>query len=356
MPDLDDEPGPDDQDLDPIDPESPEVDDEEPITDDDQEADDDDEEYEDDDEDDEGDEVEGDSSVETPPAESSLQPAVVRAGGQEFTIPGMMIAPEGAVIEKDHLDSVLSLIQRGRHHEMTWPQEQQRWSKEVERLKAINEVDLSEATAWTAEMQRITKDDDAMLAFIENIGHNLEVMKQRVASARSGKELEFLRQGVQLDQPATELSPQEFSQAAAQTLLSHFDQLVGHPEIAALFPAADRGLLWSEIASRAPSYVTTASQDMPELGVMKGEKGLDLDRLENDVRRLGKLRQGSTPAPAKPDRAKKINEGLRDAPRRGRRRKRAKGPRASVTGTPVRGGTRNDTTPMDRMLRMAEEE
>lgn len=250
--------------------------------------------------------------------EVELTPVTVRAGGQEFTVPGAMMAPEGMYVPKASLDQVLSLIQRGRHHEMTWPQEQARYKAETQRLEALRSVDVAEAAAWTAEMMKIMENEDSFLAFTDNLALNLEAMKQRVGQAKIAKENEMLRKGIQLDSPATELSGQDFVSAASETLLGYFDQAMQDQSLAAILPSKeDRDAVWSAVAQQAHLYIVTAPEDDPKMDVRKGERVIDLQRYEADIKRFANLlskgrSRGQQAAPAA-SRAAKINDGMRTA-------------------------------------------
>lgn len=305
----------------------------------------------DDDEDDDlGDDDEPPAPAATPPAEAEFQPASVRAAGQVFSIPGGHLAPEGLFVEQAHVDEVLGLIQRAKHQELVGPQVEQAHQREVQRLTALNEVNLAEATAWTAEMQKITASEDALLAFIEHLAPNLEAMKMRVGQARQAKENEVLRKGISLDEPPQGGDDREFSRNAAITLLDNYDRFVATPELAQLIPADRRDVIWKEIASRAPLYVRTADRDYPEISVKKGERVIDLEAMQGDVRRLAGMF-----APAKPSRAQEHND--RQQGRKGRRRRRGPRSRATNTVTPPGGDERpKGKTPLERALAKAEED
>jgi hypothetical protein len=259
-----------------------------------------------------------DPEPDAPPAEP-LDPVVVRAGGESFTVPGALLAPEGMYVPKEHLNAVLSLIQRGRHHEMTWPQEQKRFQQEIQRQEALRNVEVAEAAAWTAEITKVFQNEDAVLAFIDNLGPNLDAIKARVAQARMLKENEVLRQGIRLDQPATELSGQELVQAASESLLSYFDQIVAQADVQTLLGDDDADQVWRLVAKKAPTYITKAPADDPSVGVRKGETVIDLDKLDQDVRTyIELLSRGRTRGAAikKPlDRAARINDAVNGARR-----------------------------------------
>lgn len=248
-----------------------------------------------------------------PPPEDDLQPVTVRAGGQQFEVPGAVMAPEGMYVPKEAVDQVLSLIQRGRHHEMTFPAEQQRWKAETQRLEALRDVEKAEAAAWTAEMQRVFGSEDTFLQFVENLAHNLESVKARVASAKMAKENEMLRKGIHLDRPATELHGDDFVRAASQSLLDNYDQMVEDPALVSLLPSKDdRDAVWSQIAQQANIYITKAQEDVPELQIVKGETVIDLQRMYRDVKRFAEF-LGRGRAPAKAGRAAQINAAVRNA-------------------------------------------
>lgn len=254
----------------------------------------------------------GEAGDDPPPPQEELTPVMVRAGGQQFAVPGAVMAPEGMYVPRESVEQVLSLIQRGRHHEMTFPAEQARWKAESQRLEALRDVEKAEAAAWTAEMQRAFETEDSFLQFVENLAHNLESVKGRVASARMAKENEMLRKGIHLDRPATELSGDDFVRAASQSLLDNYDQMVEDPALVALLPSKDdRDAVWSQIAQQANIYITKAPEDVPEAQIVKGETVIDLQRMYRDVKRFAEfLGRGRTPP--KVTRAGKINDALRN--------------------------------------------
>lgn len=292
-----------------------------------------------------------------PEPEPEMEPVTVRAGGQVFQVPGAVRAPEGMYVPTEHVDAVLALISRGRHHEMTWPQETQRFKEETRRLQAVNEVDKAEAAAWTAEMTKITASEEAFLAFVDNLTTNLETMKYRVQQARTGKELEMLRQGIRLEAPSTELTGKEFVQAASETLLGHFDQISEDPEMAALLPREDRDVVWQQIAKQANLYITTAPMDIPDEGIVKGERVIDIAKLAGDVRRfadlLGHGRRSATAL--KPARAEELNKRINGAPT-----VRAPRPTGRAAGGSPRSGAPTPPTDYagwrDRLISLASQE
>lgn len=241
-----------------------------------------------------------------------LQPVTVRAAGQQFTVPGALLAPEGMYVPKEHLDAVLGLIAQGRQHQVSWPQEQQRFRDEIKRRDAVSQVDIAEAVAWTAEMTKVTESEESFMAFMDNLQGNLESMKFRVQQAKVLKENEMLRSGIRLDQPATELRGQDFVQAASASLLENFDEIsAGMTDI---LPMADRDIVWQAIARQANMYITKAPNDVPELGIVKGERVIDVDRLAGDVRRFAELRAHGRGTGKEP-RAKQMNTAMQGAAR-----------------------------------------
>lgn len=297
----------------------------------------------------------GEAAVEeqaTEPVEEVV-PVKVRAGGQEVTIEGALLAPEGMYVPKEHVAKVLQTLQRGKHHDLTWHQEMHRERMEVKRQDGLRQVSEAKASVYTAKMEDVFSSPEKFLAFADNLQPNLAMLQMEVNNAETAKRYELQKTGLNLEQPYNQLAGDDLRNAAAQSLVENYNSVVSLPEIRALLPdqAAENQVF--ALLMRTPNrYIQPAPQDIPEIGILKGQLVIDLEVLAADTKQLAQMRgpqlQVQKANEAKTDRAKQINKAVETATKAPPRAPAKPGAKKAA---PVRGAAEWQR----RLLRMARE-
>lgn len=269
----------------------------------------------------EGEEVaapEGEPVVE-PVTEEAPTPLRLRSGGQEYEVPGALIAKEGMYVPADKLPDVLQMLQRGHYHETNWRQEIGRERQEVARQEALREVSEAKASVYTQVMEKVFASEEAFLDFAANLQQNLALVGKDVASAELAAKYAAQQKGINLDQPYNVLSGEDLNRQSAEAVVAQYNEILRQPDLLAMMPdQASQDQVFALLMRTPQRYIYPAPHAMPDIGVRKGDYVVDKEALAQDSRQLAALR---APAQKKQeagvialDRAKKVNQAANAAP------------------------------------------
>jgi hypothetical protein len=260
---------------------------------------------------------------EPPLPAGELTPVTVRVGREHVPIEGAVMAPEGLYVPEASVKRVMDLFQRGIRAERGQgdrAEEQKGWGQTIERERAesvrqtaLREVVEAEAGAYTKELEKIFESEEAFLAFAEQYGRNVELLKSRVAMAKNAAVMDVMKRGINLDQPANTVPIEETNKQAAKSLIENFDDIVENSELATLLPEVkEQDAVFAMLLKNPRRYIENAPYDMPEIGVRKGELVVNRENIFNDAKAFAGFRA----QPTVPTRADKVNKAVLSAPSR----------------------------------------
>ena len=239
------------------------------------------------------------------------KPFKFKASGAEHVLHGVDELPDGTLrVSKDATPQFRGILSQYVELQRTSKEQRRNDQREIQRLtRERSEKDL-EADAVT----KLFKDIQAMSpeqrwAWAENFTENsqklqLEIERQQID--RDRKRLQEEREGPQL---LPEEEEEQTTRAVSQEVYSTFTRLLATPEAKHL-PDEDRKALYEKWQRRAPKLALTATKDMPEIGVKKGQKYFDDTEIVEDFNELVALRKKTAKTVTTAQKNAKLNADL----------------------------------------------
>jgi hypothetical protein len=202
-----------------------------------------------------------------------------KAGGREYTIPGLAVPPE-------HEAEVRALLSEGMHHRTSWRQREQQLRQTVESERQQLTQEKARLDAINSELVRLMADPDAFAEFYQNFERDAPALQARAEKAQleaklkayeSERETEFQTQA---EKAASDSLEQQVREAATR-------------DYAGIFTDGDVAKLIGDLQGT----VVVADRDYPEYGYQKGDILVDERKLlghlayEADQRRKAKATQ-----------------------------------------------------------------
>lgn len=253
----------------------------------------------------------------TPPVEPQPQPWKFKADRQEHTIEGAVLRGDKLEIPVASLPRLQSLLQSGVAHQGSWQKERQTWGEKIRESQTRAEAAETKFTAIMTELDRIFHDENALIQFYQNYQTQKPALMERARAAELEAQLQAYRNGqVPSGAPNAQADPHAVLEAAKEDMTVTLGDYFEQPEFQ-VFTDEDRQYLTQQILDDVERYVKIANQDIPEHGIVKGDRVLLPDdeerlvaRLKREAERVGKFRKEQQ------EQAKKVAEAAQFNARR----------------------------------------
>jgi hypothetical protein len=228
-----------------------------------------------------------------PPATEAQAPAVeplaatpptvfsYKAGGREYTIPGLAVPPE-------HEAEIRALLSEGMHHRTTWRQREADMRRTLDTERQSLTAEKARLDAINSELTRLLSDPDAMAEFYQNFQVEAPALQERARAAQ-------LEARIKQYETEQENDWKRRAEEAEATGLDEQVRAAVQQNYADLFTDGDVAKMIGELQGQR--IVVVADRDYPEHGYAKGDLLIDERRLlghlayEADQRRKAKATQ-----------------------------------------------------------------
>lgn len=232
--------------------------------------------------------VEAAPEVAQEPADDAVVPYSFKAYGQEVTIPGAQYKPgHGIFIPEAQAVMLRTTFARAIKHE--------KLSSDNEQLRGqlrsnTTELNLRGQAIMDVLVPKIQSDD-----WLNELVTNPQLTRDRLALEIERKSLE-IQQRLLTDPTLKTADPSLLQEQHSPEDISHeldvaTEELLQRDEFKGVFTRADRTDLMTAIADRQGAYVVAAPQDIPGIGVKKGDMVIDQHALLRDLQREAQARQ-----------------------------------------------------------------
>lgn len=252
------------------------------------------------------------------PADDDFQPVTFNAGGMTYQLDGAVRTGDGMFIPTERVQHVIRAIERGVYHEGAFQQELKTRDDKIANLSHERSQVDREAETILEYLKPHFETGEKMQALVDNWAHHRERMTDKVAAALATAKAEHLAKfGAPPAAAAAsaEDADKTFRENASKSLFQYFDNMTGQGPFRGMFSAEETKELTNHVARHARSYITTSTVDLPEQGIKKGDKVIDLPALHADIdayaKRLGRTKTTTTNL----DKAKRTNAAIRRTPR-----------------------------------------
>lgn len=236
-------------------------------------------------------------------ADEPIVPYTFKAYGQELTFPGAQYKPgHGVFIPEENLTALrVSFARAMKHDKLVQDNEGLR----AELKRGTTQKDLEAQAVLDVVLPKLTS-DEWLNAFVQNP----DLARQQLALELGRKQLE-VQQRLLTDPTLRAADPSLLEARTTPQDIAHeldltLADLVQRPEFKGVFSRTELADLSTAIADRQGAYVVAAPQDLPEIGVRKGEPVIDQHALLRDLQREATARQQIRSA-AKPSSVAKHN-------------------------------------------------
>jgi hypothetical protein len=204
-----------------------------------------------------------------------------KAGGREYTIPGLAVPPE-------HEAEVRALLSEGMHHRTTWRQREADMRRTLDTERQSLTAEKARLDAINSELTRLLSDPDAMAEFYQNFQVEAPALQERARAAQ-------LEARIKQYETEQENDWKRRAEEAEATGLDEQVRAAVQQNYADLFTDGDVAKMIGELQGQR--IVVVADRDYPEHGYAKGDLLIDERRLlghlayEADQRRKAKATQ-----------------------------------------------------------------
>jgi hypothetical protein len=275
--------------------------------------------------------AEGGAAAGAADGEEDWRPFTFRSGGRLLEVEGAVEAKDGLYIPAEKVEAVREAIQRGVHHDSTFQQTMAEKDRQIAALDPELNERVVEAEAILEFFERHMASADSVQELVANFPHHKAVLAAQL-EARREKAARLLAEKVGPGAVAGsggELPPEKFNELATKAFWGHFDDLLDRGEFRGLFTGDNRKALEQHLARHIASYVIVAPDDIPSEGIKKGEKGINLAGMAEEIRRFAELTGRTRKVNKEIDTARKFNRAATRRP--------GKAPAATRNGEPGKG-------------------
>ena len=220
-------------------------------------------------------------------------PAVTfRAHGEDIPIPGSKLGPDGAFIPPDQLPLVTRLLSSGREYD----RRAQDWQSQV---KAADAKAANASTTATTVLQHLDAlvESGQIHEWLADVERNWPILKAKAEKAGLERQLETGNEELarfRANEEAARMRPVMDTALKDAVLEFGRQQQLTDAELTDVYHAL-RAPHWEAVV------FPRADQDMPQLGVQKGQRVINRGVIEDEVRRVAglvKRVKATTPSPA----------------------------------------------------------